>query len=31
MPAAYEDNYGFYAVDDDPEELGFFSTSRSGA
>ena len=24
MSALYEDNFGFYAVNDDPEELAFF-------
>jgi hypothetical protein len=24
MPSVYEDNFGFYCTDDDPEELAFF-------
>ena len=24
MSSLYEDNFGFYAIDDDPEELAFF-------
>ena len=24
MPCDYEDNFGFYRTDDDPEELAFF-------
>lgn len=25
MPSVYEDNFGFYCTDDDPEELVFFT------
>jgi hypothetical protein len=29
MPSVYEDNFGFYCTDDDPEELAFFAHIKS--